>query len=216
MPVRQPVEVRSGRRLRVVHRCCTPGESRLPNSESSRLDVPRAGSTCASTPSGSSAISRANRCRRAISNDTRATSHGRRGTLSGRSIRPTCSTKTRVAPSTHGTAHRDGVHDAAVEVVLVAHPRRRQRPRYGGARHHTASTGPSRTSARRPARCWPRTPGTGSGALERDVPQPRPAASSAGPRSRCASPWRRPGGPCAAGGRRTPRGRRRWRSATAR
>ena len=110
-------------------------KSRWASSESSRPDVPRAGSTCTSTPSGTSASSRAKRWRRAISKETRATSHGRVGTFSGRSIRPTWSTKTRSAPSMHGAAERDRVHDAAVEEVLVADLGRRQQARYGGAGH---------------------------------------------------------------------------------
>ncbi len=65
------------------------------------------GSTCTWTPSGSADISSWNRCRRAISKATRPTSHGRRGTVSGLSIRPTCSTYTTVAPS--ATARPTGI-----------------------------------------------------------------------------------------------------------
>ena len=57
------------------------------------------------------------------------------GTFSGRSIRPTWSTKTRSAPERDGPAERDRVHDAAVEEVLAADLGRRQQPGYGGAGH---------------------------------------------------------------------------------
>ena len=50
------------------------------------------GRTCTRTWSGSADISSWNRCRRAISNATSPTSHGRVGTASGLSIRPTWST----------------------------------------------------------------------------------------------------------------------------
>ena len=50
------------------------------------------GSTWTATLSGSVVMSWAKRWRRAISKATVATSHGRRGTASGRSMRPTCST----------------------------------------------------------------------------------------------------------------------------
>ena len=65
------------------------------------------GSTWTRTSAGSADISSWNRCRRAISNATSPTSHGRRGTVSGRSIRPTCSTKTLRAPS--ATARPTGI-----------------------------------------------------------------------------------------------------------
>ncbi|MFZ5870034.1 MAG: hypothetical protein ACOYXW_05835, partial [Actinomycetota bacterium] len=57
------------------------------------------GSTCTRTPSGTAAMSRRKRCRRATSSATMATSHGRVGACSGRSRRPTCSTNTVRAPS---------------------------------------------------------------------------------------------------------------------
>ena len=77
----------------------------------------------------SSASSRANRCRRAISNETRATSHGRRGTLSGRSMRPDLEHVDHVGAERDRAAERDRVDDAAVEEVLVADLGRRQQAR---------------------------------------------------------------------------------------
>ena len=62
------------------------------------LGVAPLGSTCSSTSSGTDSISWTNRCRRAISNATVATSHGLVGGRSGCSTRPTWSTKIRVAP----------------------------------------------------------------------------------------------------------------------
>ena len=88
-----------------------------------------------STPSGTSASSRANRCRRAISKETRATSQGRLGTFSGRSMPADLEHEDPVGAQRDGPAERDRVHDAAVEVVLVADLGRRQQPGYGGARH---------------------------------------------------------------------------------
>ena len=126
------------------------------------------GRTCASTLSGSSASSRLNRCRRAISKDTRATSHGRRGTRqrpvdpadlehedpgrrrAGRPGRAGSSSRCR----RRGSARRRPWPAAAARVR-----RRWRRPRRPPAR--------SRTSARRPARCWPRRPGTGPAAPRR-------------------------------------------------
>ena len=116
-------------------RRCTPAKSRLPSSESSRLDgAARRAARGPRRSSGSSAISRWNRCRRAISKETRATSHGRRGTLSGRSIAADLEHEDPGRAELDGPADRDRVHDAAVEVVLVADPGRRQQPGYGGAR----------------------------------------------------------------------------------
>ena len=88
--------------------------------------------------------------------------------VSGRSIRPTWSTKTRVGAELDGAAERDRVHDAAVEVVLVADLGRRQQPGYGGAGDHRVDDpAAGRTSARRRARCWPRRPGSGPAAPRR-------------------------------------------------
>ena len=155
---------------------------------------------------GSSAISRVNRWRRAISKETRATSHGRRGTVSGRSIRPTCSTNSRVGAELDGAGDRDGVHDAAVEVVLVVDLARaaaaRARPRWRRPRRRADR---SRTSARRPARCWPRRPGTGPGGPRSGCRRtPRAAAAAAAWRSRCGCRSTPPAARCAAGGRRRP------------
>ena len=88
------------------------------------------------TSSGSAAISRANRCRRAISNATCATSHGRRGGVSGRSIRPTWSTKISLAPA--ATASPIGIELTMPPSTKCSPPisRRRQQARHDGGREH--------------------------------------------------------------------------------
>src|SRR3954465_4114171 len=116
--------------------------SRYAHGLSSRVSPPPVGSTCTRTSSGSEASSRANRCRRAISNATCATSHGRRGTVSGRSIRPTCSTKISLDPTPleqedhlgtapHPLPDRNGVDDPTVHIVLPRDLHRREQPRHG-------------------------------------------------------------------------------------
>ena len=101
-----------------------------------------------------------------------------RGGLRGRSIRPTWSTKIRVAPSS--TARPTGME-------CTRPPSRKCSPSIsaGGSRPGTAAqattastSGPGRTSAPRSARCWPRTHWNGT-ARSAKVRSPSSVASAA-------------------------------------
>ena len=92
---RAAVQVAAGRGVRLVDPVGHAGEvavAQVPQVAGRGGAGSPEGSTCSVTPGGSAARSAANRCRRAISKATSATSHGRVGGRSGRSIRPTCST----------------------------------------------------------------------------------------------------------------------------
>ena len=147
---------------------CTPRPGRRRGSAAGSGPAPRpattdpAGSTWTVTSSGRDAISSTNRCRRAISNATRPTSQGRRGTVRGCSMRPTCRTKIRRAPS--WTARPTGM-------LCTSPPSKKCSPsmRTGGSRPGTAAeastAGMMRSTVEpvgaRPARRWPRRTGTG-------------------------------------------------------
>ena len=111
-----------------------------------------AGSTCTVTSSGSVAISSTNRCRRAISNATSPTSHGRRG--HGQRLLDPSDVEHEDPPRAqlHRPADRDAVHQSAVEVVLAVDPYRRQQARHGGRGEHGRDQRSTVEPVRAPAR----------------------------------------------------------------
>ena len=221
-PAQPPVTAGPGSpgRRRTSRRCvaATVEKSRWPRSVSSRAEVPRAGRTCASTWSGSSATSRVNRWRRAISKDTLATSHGRRGTRQ-RPVDPAhLQHEDPVRAELHGAGERDRVHDAPVEVVLATDARGRQQPRHGRAR----DDGVDERAGVEPVLGGPLDAGRADLEPDREVLDEgvaellARAAAAAAWRSRCGCRSTPPGAPCAAAGRRRPGGCWRPRRARAR